>query len=64
MIWNAIEKSFEYSWALLEKGEVKCPGNGEEVQSRLESDRLVLESPCRFCDYDVLCGNRFVGDAI
>jgi ATP-dependent helicase/nuclease subunit B len=64
MIWNAIEKSFDSTWAILEKGEIKCPGNSEEVQSRLEGDRLVLEPPCRFCDYDVLCGNRFVGGAI
>jgi len=58
-IWQAIEKSFEDSWDFLNKGNIKCPGNGEQVQGRLEGDRLILEPPCRFCDYDVLCGNRF-----
>jgi len=63
-VWKAIEKSFEEAWISLNKGNIKCPGNGEEVQSRLDEDRLILEPPCRFCDYDVLCGKRFDGVSI
>ena len=63
-IWQAVEKSFEDSWNFLNKGNVKCPGNGEKVQGRLENDRLIVEPPCRFCDYDVLCGNKFDGVSI
>lgn len=64
IIWTAIEKSFEHYWGLLKKGKIECPGKEEEIESRVEKGRLTLEPPCRFCDYEVLCGNKFAGDSI
>jgi len=59
-VWQAFEDTFNEAWQVLNSGLVTCPGNGDEVESRLEDGRLILEPPCRFCDYDVLCGRRFV----
>ncbi len=59
-VWQIFEDTFNEAWQVLKSGLVLCPGNGEEVESRLDEDRLVLEPTCRFCDYDVLCGRRFL----
>ena len=58
-VWQAFEATFNEAWQVVKNGIVLCPGNGDEVESRLEDDRLIIEPPCRFCDYDVLCGRRF-----
>jgi hypothetical protein len=59
-VWQAFEDTFNEAWQVLNAGIVSCPGNGDDkVESRLEDDRLILEPPCKFCDYDVLCGRRF-----
>lgn len=58
-VWQIFVKTFNEAWQVLKSGLVLCPGNDEEVESRLDDDRIVLEPPCRFCDYDVLCGRRF-----
>ncbi|MEA3548576.1 MAG: PD-(D/E)XK nuclease family protein, partial [Thermodesulfobacteriota bacterium] len=58
-VWTAFEDTFNNAWQVIESGLVLCPGNGEEVESGLEDNRLIMEPPCRFCDYDVLCGRRF-----
>jgi hypothetical protein len=56
-IWEIFEKTYNEAWALLNDGIVLSPGNGEdEIKGRLEDDRLILEPPCRICDYGVLCG--------
>jgi len=45
---------------VVRSGELLCPGNtGEEIKSRVEEGTLILEPPCKFCEYDVLCGRRF-----
>lgn len=58
-VWQAFEDTFNEAWKTLNSGVVLCPGNGDEVKSSLDEGRLTLETPCRFCDYDVLCGRRF-----
>jgi len=58
-VWQAFKETFNEAWMVLEAGMVLCPGNGEAVESSLDGDILTLEPPCRFCDYDVLCGRRF-----
>ncbi len=58
-IWKAFEDTFNEAWEVLSSGIVLCPGNGDEVESRLEKGRLLLEPPCKFCNYGVLCGRRF-----
>jgi hypothetical protein len=58
-VWLAFEETFKEAWQLLNSGLVLCPGNGDEVKSKLDDKLLILEPPCRFCDYDVLCGRRF-----
>ncbi len=58
-VWEVFEKTFNDAWKILKSGLVFCPGNGDEVESRIEDEQLILEPPCRFCDYDVLCGRRF-----
>lgn len=59
-VWQAFEETFNEAWQVLNAGMISCPGNGgDKVESRFADDRLILEPPCRFCDYDVLCGRRF-----
>lgn len=58
-VWKAFFSTFQDVWAVLDTGLVPCPGNDEDVKSGFEAGRLILEPPCRFCDYDILCGRRF-----
>ncbi|MCP3955873.1 MAG: PD-(D/E)XK nuclease family protein, partial [Desulfobacterales bacterium] len=58
-VWQAFEETFNEAWKVLKSGIVFCPGNGDEVKSTFDKGRLTLEPPCRFCEYDVLCGRRF-----
>lgn len=60
-IIEIFQKTFDNAWKIVKSGRLDCPGNGEEVTSRVEveEEQLILEPPCRFCDYDVLCGRRF-----
>jgi ATP-dependent helicase/nuclease subunit B len=58
-VWKAFENTYNEAWKVLNSGLVRCPGNGDEVKAKLDGDSLILETPCRFCDYDVLCGKRF-----
>lgn len=59
-IWQIFTETFKEAWKLLKKGFVLCPGNrGEEIKAELTEEQLIMEPPCKFCDYDVLCGKRF-----
>ncbi len=58
-LWLAFTETFHKVWQVIGTGLVLCPGNGEDVKSSFDGERLILETPCRFCDYDVLCGRRF-----
>ncbi len=58
-IWEAFVKTYRDAWETLKKGNVLCPGNGPmDVESKFTEECLLMEPPCRFCDYDVLCGRR------
>lgn len=59
-VWQVFEKTWAEAWKLLTAGNVFCNGGEEKVEAELSDDRLVLPPPCKFCDYDVLCGRRFI----
>lgn len=62
-IWMAFEQSFDAGWDLLKSGQVGCPGcetDDNIPKSEIKEGRLFIEPPCRFCEYDVLCGRRFM----
>ena len=59
-IWQAFEKTWKEAWEILTAGHVLCTGIGEDVEASLTADGLVMQPPCKFCDYDVLCGRRFI----
>lgn len=59
-VWQIFAKTYKEAWKLLAKGVVLCPGNSDEdIKAELTEDQLIMQPPCRFCDYDVLCGRRF-----
>jgi hypothetical protein len=61
-IWEAFEQSFDDGWDLIGSGQVRCPGceiDNNIPKSEIKEGRLFIEPPCRFCEYDVLCGRRF-----
>ncbi len=58
-LWEVFEETYNEAWTFINDGIISSPGNSEEeIKGRLEDDRLVLEPPCRICEYDVLCGRR------
>ncbi len=62
-IWKAFEQSFDIGWDLLKSGQVGCPGcekDNDVPKSEIKEGRLTVEPSCRFCEYDVLCGRRFM----
>ncbi|MGD9947657.1 MAG: PD-(D/E)XK nuclease family protein [Desulfobulbus sp.] len=59
-IFQIFEETFTANWEVVKSGTLLCPGNnGEDIESRVEEGKLILEPPCRFCEYEVLCGRRF-----
>ena len=59
-VWQIFTETHKEAWQILKSGLVLCPGNsGEDIKAELTDDLLIMEPPCRFCDYDVLCGRRF-----
>jgi RecB family exonuclease len=58
--FQIFEGTFNAAWDVVRSGQLLCPGNnGEEIKARVEEGTLILEPPCKFCEYDVLCGRRF-----
>jgi len=59
-IFQIFEQTFTAAWDGVRSGVLFCPGNnGEDIESRVEEGKLILEPPCRFCEYEILCGRRF-----
>ena len=59
-IFQIFEETFIATWDAVRSGTLLCPGNNDEdIESRVEEGKLILEPPCRFCEYVVLCGRKF-----
>lgn len=60
--WDAFHAAIEKRWGELRDGALVAPGIPNELgeivprKGQLGPDGLVLEPPCRFCQYDTLCG--------
>ena len=62
--WKALERAVAAEAAELALGQVTARGCGEEDSSEdacgiADDGRLHLSSPCRFCDFDGLCGRTY-----
>ena len=67
--WKAFERSYQLRLKELRSGLVLAPGDRDEKrelvlsESTLEDGKLVLVPPCRFCQFDALCGHAFKVDS-
>jgi len=58
--WDGLKAAHAAVWEAIETGEFTAPANGDPPEEdALEDGVLVLEPPCRFCDYAALCGRAF-----
>jgi hypothetical protein len=60
-MWRAVERGVARRRAEVAAGVVDAPGNADDEHpmceaSLVEHDVLVVEPPCRFCDFPLLCG--------
>lgn len=67
--WAALERAHAAIWEALAAGRAPATGIATETaavveESELRPDgELTLAPPCRYCDYQVLCGRKFADDA-
>ena len=65
--WSAVEVAHRESQQRMASGELSAPGLPERPElpvrdeDSLTEGRLLLEPPCRFCEYGALCGRTFGG---
>lgn len=59
--WQAIKNTYKAVQQELARGEIRIPGNQEELpkEGQIIDGRLFL-TPCAFCDLGVLCGQAFL----
>ena len=66
--WATLERAHAAEWARAEAGQLQAPGVGltaaeERKGSRVEDGLLVMQPPCKFCEFGGLCGLTLPGES-
>lgn len=61
--WALLEGAHAEAWRAVSKGELLAPGVVDEqhvpVTEITEEETLVVQPPCRFCEFEGVCGRRY-----
>ncbi len=58
-VWRATESAIRQRVAELARGEVLAPAaDGTEIEGALAHGVITIAPPCKYCDFDALCGLR------
>ncbi len=62
-IWDAFLEAAQHRWQQLAQGSIEVTGVGGHAgtKTRLDGDALTMAPPCKYCDYDLLCGKVMEG---
>jgi hypothetical protein len=63
LTWKLLQKSHDDAWQSVRMGTLVAPGvvdDKHQPQTAItEKKALVLEPPCRYCEFDGVCGRRY-----